>query len=224
MDILIFYTKIERELPTEFRNTFLADCPNEIVAKNNRYVRWQDKDSNIAGLYLLVEAMKKVGYPCSVLKNIKYSDYGRPYLSDGPDFNISHAGEFVVCAVAPVGTRLGVDIEYISAMDYDSLKGMMSDSELEIMRKSEDQMTTFYEFWTMKESVVKADGRGLSIPLTEVSGNDNKVTYESITWSVFQPFFQPNYCFSLAIDTTECTLKWHYSPTDEWSKAWVKEY
>lgn len=223
MEILIFYTKIETPLPEVFRSSFLAECPVKIVSKNSRYVRWQDRDANIAGLYLLVEAMKHAGYQGYVLNNLRYTDYGRPYLSDGPDFSISHAGEFVVCAIAPNGARLGVDIEHIRPVDHDSLTGIMNENELEKMRNSEDQMTMFYEFWTMKESVIKADGRGLSIPLTEVSGDNNTVTYEGIQWSVFQPFFKPNYSFSLAVNVPGCKLNWRFSPANEWFKVWVKE-
>ncbi|CAN0202807.1 unnamed protein product, partial [Chrysoparadoxa australica] len=34
----------------------------------------------------------------------------------------------------------------------------------------------FYKLWTQKEAVLKADGRGLSIPITEVVINIDRAT------------------------------------------------
>ena len=41
-------------------------------------------------------------------------------------------------------------------------------NELEIMNRSTNPVFTFYKYWTIKESVIKAIGKGMALPLNEV--------------------------------------------------------
>ncbi len=94
----------------------------------------------------------------------KTNSYGKPYLVGYPDFhfNISHAGDWVVCAVDK--KQVGVDIEKIKPIDYKIAKRFFSKQEYQdLMRK--ESLDYFYKLWTLKESYIKAMGKGLSIPL-----------------------------------------------------------
>lgn len=97
----------------------------------------------------------------------------KPVLKNwrGPlNFNLSHSHDMALVAVAgPV--QVGVDIERIRALsDMDALaKRNFSPEEcMNLFRVSgQERCKLFYDIWTRKEAVIKANGKGLSIPLHE---------------------------------------------------------
>ncbi|RXZ79616.1 4'-phosphopantetheinyl transferase superfamily protein [Paenibacillaceae bacterium] len=103
--------------------------------------------------------------------------YGKPYLIGHPlEFNISHAGNWVVCALSH--TVVGIDIEEIKAMDIGIAERFYAKKEYAdlLAKAAEERQTYFYELWTLKESYIKAIGLGLSLPLDtfsfQITGND----------------------------------------------------
>ncbi|MGB8806923.1 MAG: 4'-phosphopantetheinyl transferase superfamily protein [Candidatus Rickettsiella isopodorum] len=104
-----------------------------------------------------------------------YGEYGKPYLSkagqDHPlQFNLSHAGDMVVCAVTQ-GQLVGIDIEYIQEqVDYETIaKRFFSSTEFEALLAlpPNERQAGFFRLWTGKEAFVKAIGKGLSFPLRD---------------------------------------------------------
>jgi len=96
--------------------------------------------------------------------------YGKPYPANAPGihFNISHSGDIVVCALsdAPVG----VDIEVFRAVKPGVAKRFFSDDENEFISLGGiNPDMAFFKIWTMKESYVKWEGRGLSALLDTFS-------------------------------------------------------
>lgn len=114
------------------------------------------------------------------------NEFGKPFLAGTIDFNfnVSHSSEWIVCAV---GNRpLGVDIEKIKEIEIeDMVKYFFSNQELETIKKISDgdKIEYFYELWTLKESYVKAIGKGLYIPLNSLTLRieDNIKLYEGKT-------------------------------------------
>ena len=98
-------------------------------------------------------------------------EYGKPYLPGGElFFNLSHAGEWVVCAVS--ASELGCDIERIGHGDINVAKRFFTAEEYaDIASKPspEERAALFCRYWTLKESFLKATGRGLSLPLNSFS-------------------------------------------------------
>lgn len=98
--------------------------------------------------------------------------YGKPRLSgaDNYHFNVSHAGEWVVCMVD--SEPVGVDVEHVKAMDITMARSFFAEEEYRYVMESaqsKEQMQRFYHIWTAKESYIKAVGKGLSLPLQEFS-------------------------------------------------------
>lgn len=101
--------------------------------------------------------------------------YGRPEISGprggfGLRFNLSATRGLVACAVT-AGLDAGIDVEDAGA-SRERAYGALADrffsapearalGALEPSRRRE----RFLEYWTLKESYIKARGRGLSIPL-----------------------------------------------------------
>lgn len=100
------------------------------------------------------------------------NQYGKPYLAGHPNFqfNISHSGDFVVCAID--SEPIGIDTEQIKSIEYEEIaKRFFSASEFDYITKGDigNQLSKFYEIWTLKESYVKCCGKGLSMPLNSFS-------------------------------------------------------
>jgi 4'-phosphopantetheinyl transferase len=99
--------------------------------------------------------------------SITMDDRGKPRVLGGPCFNVSHSADRVVVAVSV--TEVGVDIEAIE--DRPGLPGIanrfLADGEVAALRHhSADAFApAFYGCWTRKESLTKAVGLGLALPL-----------------------------------------------------------
>lgn len=96
---------------------------------------------------------------------IRYGEYGKPYLPGGPAFSLSHGGSFAALAVddGPVG----VDLEPLDAARLRMAPSLLTREELGWMRQG-DETERFFALWTLKESAVKATGRGISGSLRSI--------------------------------------------------------
>ena len=92
--------------------------------------------------------------------------YGKPFLAaGGVEFNLSHSGGWVVCAVSD--QPVGIDVEEIRPVERDVAAYCFSPTEQEwLAMAGVSWLDRFYQLWTLKESYVKALGQGLSRPLT----------------------------------------------------------
>ena len=102
------------------------------------------------------------------------SEYDKPFaLLNGAtapvSFNVSHSGKHGMIAIASTG-RLGIDVEEIS--DRSDLDGIIEmafgpaeKAELALMHGSR-RLQLFYKLWTIKESLIKAVGMGLSMDMS----------------------------------------------------------
>lgn len=102
-------------------------------------------------------------------------EHGKPRLAGAPislDFNISHSGDWLVCAVTG-GTAVGVDIEHCrERRDVMKLAGrFFNAAELEDLQASSGatQVQRFYDYWTLKEASVKSLGQALAPALESCS-------------------------------------------------------
>ena len=97
-------------------------------------------------------------------EELVYGPYGKPSCpSCGKEFSLSHSGRYILLAVndCPVGA----DIEKIREAPLPVARRVLLPEELEWMQKdTAGRDERFYRLWTMKESVMKAFGRGFSLP------------------------------------------------------------
>ncbi|QSX05647.1 4'-phosphopantetheinyl transferase superfamily protein [Sedimentibacter sp. zth1] len=128
-----------------------------------RYKFDEDKKRSMAAGILILSLMKQYGITNYELVR---NDYGKPYFkeSNGLFFNISHSGNYAVCSV---GTEEnGADIEKISSYDLDIAKKFFHNNEYKSIINSVNYPNEmFTRIWTLKESYIKAKGKGLAIPL-----------------------------------------------------------
>lgn len=135
----------------------------ERLVRVHKYYFEKDKIRCIIGEILLRFILKKhYGIENSEIK-FQYSQYGKPYLElyENIYFNLSHSGDWVVCAVGNV--PIGVDIEK-KEENFPQIYKFFSKKEiLQLHQTAKDnQADLFYRIWTLKESFVKNIGEGLN--------------------------------------------------------------
>lgn len=167
----VYAVKINHNLDKSIFNYFMSYLAKDKQERISRFKRLEDAQRALIADVLLRTVI------CSELdiKNkdiiLDKNEYGKPFLKYNHNFhfNISHSGEWAICAtdVAPIG----IDIEHIQPIDFDVAKRFFSKGEYDDLMNINNarRLSYFYDLWTLKESYIKAIGRGLSIPLNSFS-------------------------------------------------------
>lgn len=144
------------------------------LEKQHKLDRFLHREDALRGLYADVLLR---WLACRQLKisnaslQFTYNAFGKPSLINAPSFhfNVSHSGKWVVCAIDD--HPLGIDIEQLRPIDFEVGRVCFSDTEYDaLMRQDADsRLSYFYDLWTLKESFVKAEGQGLTLPLKSFS-------------------------------------------------------
>lgn len=143
--------------------------------KRNKITRFKYKKNKISSLISDILIRNIISDKLNIKNNeiqIKKTNYGKPYLENELSFhfNISHSGDYVACAID--NKVLGIDIEEKKDIDYEGIaNNFFCNDEIEFILDGNcyERLTKFYRVWTLKESYIKADGKGLSIPLNSFS-------------------------------------------------------
>jgi len=110
---------------------------------------------------------------------LRFGEKGKPHIENIPDvhFNISHSGSYVVCAVAHA--EIGIDVERVRKVNLRVAERFFSETEIkDLMSCTEnDRMHYFITLWTIKESYLKAIGRGLTQHLNSFTIVKNDDSY-----------------------------------------------
>ncbi len=191
--ITIFYTHIPNHIPTDWFEHKLQKIPILQQNKIKRYIRPNDAYASLLGKLILLKQLKNTAFS---LADIQYNLQNRPYFLGDADFNISHAHHYVICAFCADG-KLGIDIEAIKPIELKYFQKQWTASERQII---ENQSDMFYYFWTRKEAIIKANGKGMALPLNQFSVQKNEVNLEHQTWFLYPINVPQNYIAHLAFD------------------------
>ncbi len=106
---------------------------------------------------LLIEVTQKSG-----TDKIKFTETGKPYFDEGPEFSISHTGSLWMCAVSEM--PVGLDVQEKRAAKYTNIaERFFTPLEADYIRNAEEGMKeAFYRIWSRKEAYVKFTGLGFS--------------------------------------------------------------
>lgn len=137
-----------------------------------------DKKRTVAGEML---ARKAISEWCNVaVEKVIFdkSEYGKPYaVGLDVEFNISHSGDIVVCAVG--NSPVGIDVEEIRPIDLKVAKRICTDDELIylfgyipteqdfVYTTDIEVLTRFFKLWTKKEAYAKWVGIGIDAIKTD---------------------------------------------------------
>jgi 4'-phosphopantetheinyl transferase len=153
---------------------------------------------------------------------------GKPELAESPDlrlddlrFNLSHTAGTTLFAVAR-HRQVGVDVERIRP-DTDALElaeRFFSPPEVQWLRSQPvaQRVPSFFTCWTAKEAYIKAQGEGLSLPLSSFGvlprpGNSELQlevyadAEESLRWSMWQLELGADLRAALAVEGRNCKVR-----------------
>ena len=121
----------------------------------------------------------------------KRGDKGKPEIINAPfplRFNLSHTKGLIACAVT-LSVDVGIDVEYIlrktSYLKVADHKFAPKEIAELNSQPIDNQRSRFFDYWTLKESYIKAVGGGLSIPLDRFCFNIE--SYQHISMCFDQP-------------------------------------
>ena len=145
----------------------ISSLPNYLQTAIARKKFRKNRLLQAAGWLLLKYQLIKNGCDAKLMGGIQTTNFGKPFIPGTFNFNISYSGNFAVCAVSTV-KQLGVDIEIIKDVNFPEFSKYFNDAERSRIVCSENPQRSFFHYWTRKESVLKADGRGLYVDLRDV--------------------------------------------------------
>lgn len=181
--IVVAYTKIIRRFDQQKFTEYLLQLPESQRKKVQKFKRWEDAHASLLGKLLLLECLSTFNITDLDLHQLQLTTYNRPYFNTNLDFNISHSGCYVVCAMSD-HCRIGIDIEEIHALQIEDFKNQFSEYEWSRIDMADNRMKEFYKCWTGKEAIIKADGRGLNLPLQNILWQGNEAYADNSKWLV----------------------------------------
>ncbi len=154
--------------------------------------------SSLAGKYLLLKGLKMMNFDSVQLTDLKYGEFKRPYISDSIDFNITHSGDLVSCALSKDLT-VGLDIEEIQPNSISDFKIVFTPEEVNRIRTAKVPILMFYRLWTQKEAVMKGDGRGFYLSPQKIRLTEDFALAEGDPWYLHSLAMHPAYAAHLAV-------------------------
>lgn len=186
-----------------------------------RYSAQQHRDQICRGLIRTVLAAHLSCEP----KDLMFSSnaQGKPQLAQpntGLQFNLSHSGEWLALVIAQGCSTIGVDIEHCQRRNdvLNIADRYFSVAELNELfaQQQASQRNRFFDYWTLKEAYIKAQGQGLAIPLDKFSFHLNKypigfdchpsLNENPAQWQFFQNTPIHDYRLAIAVKNLPATL------------------
>ena len=145
-------------------NTLMSWVSETRQERTRRFLKKEDQYRSLIGeVVLRYEQGKNI--------TIVTDDFGKPSLANNTNvhFNISHSGNWVVVAIHD--QPIGVDVEEIRPLQFSDYYSFFHADEVEWLKAQPEETRTadFFTLWTLKESYIKAVGKGLSIALDRFS-------------------------------------------------------
>ena len=146
MELVKLYI-LDVEVALRHKKTLLQNINESQLEKANKYKNEIDQVRSLASAFLINKLSKEP---------LQYNDMGKPFFPNGPYFNVSHSGQYIVMAVS--NKDIGVDIEENKEKDMSSLIRIFNEAEAKMIKEHAD----FYYLWCAKESLIKCLGSSIN--------------------------------------------------------------
>lgn len=197
----------------EIYNRIYNVVPEERKEKIDAFIPRSSKNLSLGAGYLLEYGKKDLIAGGLTLVSVEDQEAEASLY-----YNLSHSGSRAVCAISDV--RIGCDVETMKEerasveREIKVAERFFTENECITIRKDYE---AFYRFWTLKESVLKVTGYGLSMPLDcfEIElGEEEPCLISKGDWMkdhgidptdyrLYEPITDPGYRHALCIKSTE---------------------
>ena len=204
--IHIFYYRHEENLKEEIFQQFLSALPVSFQDEIRKYKFRNSAESSLLGKIILKYGFQKLKLNY-YLQDLKSDAKERPFIQDDLDFNISHSGNYIICAISQ-NSRVGIDIEKHRILKTNIADRYFDSNECREIEIAIDSSKAFFDLWSLKESAIKCDGRGVEV-LSKThkqyeSENRNTVFCDRVTFHYKQleiePFYSCCVCSNVQFD------------------------
>ncbi len=139
---------------------WLKELPNLLQEDVLSYRQEKDQWRVMGGKLLLKQALQ---HHHLTLEELSFTEKGKPFFQNSDfHFNISHSGDWVVLVRAN-GQACGIDVERHRKINWQLFESNFTSKEWQTILKAADARLQFFDYWAIKESVIKADGRGVAV-------------------------------------------------------------
>lgn len=166
--------------PQEINDARLLDAyygllNDEERQKQNRYYLEHHRHEYVIARALVRSILSRYVEKAPNEWQFSKSQYGRPEIERDYDtpplrFNLSHTDGLIACAVT-LGHEVGIDVEDTvrKGINVDIASRFFSTVEIKALlcMGYHEKKERFFHYWTLKESYIKACGRGLSTPMDQ---------------------------------------------------------
>jgi len=191
----IFSIKQEEKLSDEIFQQFLLQIPELFTNEILKYKFWQGAQSSLLGKIILDFGFKFLNLNHS-LHDIKVSVKERPFINNEIDFNISHSGNYIICAIS-TKAKVGIDIEKHRELKSNIADRYFDKDECNEIETSPNSSKSFFDLWSLKESAIKCDGRGVEVLSAThkqyQAENENTVVCDGVLFHYKQSEIEKNY-------------------------------
>ena len=127
------------------------------------YIQKWNKKKDVPWQYILADVLKK-DYGMKKCPKILKDEYGKPYVEKHEvEFNVSHSGEHLAIAISE--KEVGVDLQEPKDIKEGLYRKVVQPEEKGLI--GEERQKDFLRLWALKESFVKAEGKGLRISMKD---------------------------------------------------------
>lgn len=204
----LYVIRLGEEMSLPEREQWLPYIPAVKRERLPRFHHWQDAQRTLLGYSLLSYLLtRETGIPRDRIE-LTFDYYGKPQMEgSGVYFNLSHSGDWIACIIGR--KTVGVDVEKIQTIDLSIAGHFFARPEvLDLMALPEEKRYDyFFTLWSLKESYIKAEGKGVSIPLNSFWFRFNEageIVFENIQreekWQYQLYAFDPAYKLAAAVD------------------------
>ena|SRR3990167_8014785 len=204
-EIHIWVADLSRQF-NQIKQRVKALTPDELE-RANRFRAAIHQNRFIASRYLLRTVLGKyLDLPPQEIR-LAYTKFNKPYLTDPNTslrFNLAHSEDQAILGITS-HYNIGVDIEkirikypqkiaerFFHKKEYDGLNQL----------PEKDQASGFFRVWSRKEAIIKATGKGLSMPLSSFYVSLDKdseiITIDNQSWSLTSLEIHPGYQAAVA--------------------------
>ncbi len=159
----LFAVKLDFPMVHSLFESLLGSVSEARRQRADRFLQKEDSCRSVVGEALALWCIGQREHVSKREISFSYNEHGKPGLNlpGKTQFNVSHSGQWVVCAIDD--RPIGVDVERIHDVDLDISKRFFSSAENEDLAnfKGEAKKERFFEYWSLKESYIKAIGKGL---------------------------------------------------------------